>query len=184
MENLFDVIEAGNGHIIKAWKRGVPFEDAAVEQLKKTASMPFLFKHLAVMPDAHLGVGSTIGTVFPTKGAVCPASCGVDIGCGMIAQRFTFTRAELEAVGLAKIRAAIEAAVPCGRTNNGGAGDRGAWGTVPMNIQSVWDTQFAEEYEEICASDPGARARNTVSQLGTLGTGNHFIELAEDESGR
>ena len=69
MESLFDVIEAGNGHIIKAWKRGVPFEEQAIAQLKNTASVPFLFKHLAAMTDCHLGVGATIGTVLPTKGA-------------------------------------------------------------------------------------------------------------------
>jgi tRNA-splicing ligase RtcB (3'-phosphate/5'-hydroxy nucleic acid ligase) len=183
MENLFDVIDAGNGHIIKAWKRGVPFEEAAIEQLKRTASMPFVFKHLAAMPDCHLGVGATIGTVLPTLNACIPSAVGVDIGCGMIAQRFTFTRAELEAVGLAKVRAAIEKAVPCGRTNNGGPGDRGAWGTVPNDVQSVWDRDFCNEYELMCAKHPGARARNTVTQLGTLGTGNHFIELSEDESG-
>lgn len=183
-QNLFDVIEAGNGHIIKAWKRGVPFEDAAIEQLKKTASMPFLFKHLAAMPDCHLGVGATIGTVLPTKGACVPAAVGVDIGCGMIAQRFTFTRAELEAVGLATVRAAIEAAVPCGRTNNGGQGDRGAWGNVPVEVEEVWNHDFAEEYSAMVTKHPGMKARNTYNQLGTLGTGNHFIELSEDESGR
>src|ERR1019366_8051570 len=134
MENLFEVIDAGNGKIIKAWKKGVPFEDAAIEQLKKTAQMPFVFRHVAAMPDTHIGVGATIGTVLPTKGACIPSAVGVDLGCGMIAQRFTFTRAELEAVGLAKVRAAIEAAVPCGRTNNGGPGDRGAWGNVPSNV--------------------------------------------------
>jgi tRNA-splicing ligase RtcB len=182
MDN-FTVVETSNGHLVKMWNKGVPFEENTIEQLKKTASMPFLFKHLAAMPDAHLGVGSTIGTVFPTQGAICPATCGVDIGCGMIAQRYTFTRAELEAVGLAKIRAAIEAAVPCGRTNNGGPGDRGAWGTVPAHVQAIWNAQFASEYENICFTHPNARARNTVNQLGTLGTGNHFIELSEDEQG-
>ena len=184
MENLFDVIEAGNGHIIKAWKRGVPFEEAAVEQLKKTASMPFLFKHLAAMPDCHLGIGATIGTVLPTKGACIPAAVGVDLGCGMIAQRTSLKLPDLSHIALPGLRLAIENAIPCGRTNNGGPGDRGAWGVVPLDIQCVWDTQFAESYELMCEKNPGMRARNTVTQLGTLGTGNHFIELSTDEEGQ
>ena len=183
MDNLFDVIDAGNGHIIKAWKRGVPFDENTIEQLKKTASMPFLFKHLAAMPDAHLGVGATIGTVLPTRDAIIPSAVGVDLGCGMIAQRTTLTRADLAHIALPGLRAAIEAAVPNGRTNNGGPGDRGAWGIVPESIHCIWSGQFAEEYEMMCKKHPGMRARNTVTQLGTLGTGNHFIELSEDESG-
>jgi tRNA-splicing ligase RtcB len=179
--STFEVIEAPNGHIIKAWKQGVPFEEAAIDQLKKTASMPFLFHHLAAMPDAHLGVGSTIGTVFPTLGAVCPATCGVDIGCGMLARKLSLKRSDFP--DLHATRMAIEAAVPCGRTNNGGAGDRGAWGTVPTNVQDLWDSVFAADYEHLCYEHPGARARNGVNQLGTLGSGNHFIELSEDENG-
>jgi tRNA-splicing ligase RtcB len=182
-ENLFDVIEAGNGHIIKAWKRGVPFEEAAIAQLKNTASMPFLFKHLAAMPDCHLGVGATIGTVLPTKGACIPSAVGVDLGCGMIAQRTPLTLPDLKHIAMPGLRAAIENAIPCGRTNNGGPGDRGAWGIVPVEVQSIWNAQFAEAYEEMCLKHPGMRARNTVNQLGTLGTGNHFIELSTDEEG-
>ena len=177
----FEVVETENGHLVKMWSKGVPFEANTIAQLKKTASMPFLFKHLAAMPDAHLGVGSTIGTVFPTQGAVCPATCGVDIGCGMIAQQTTLRREDF--ADLPGLRAVIEAAVPCGRTNNGGAGDRGAWGTVPEYVQKVWDEQFAGDYAIVVAKNPGAQARNTVNQLGTLGSGNHFIELTTDEQG-
>ena len=184
MESLFDVIEAGNGHIIKAWKRGVPFEEQAIAQLKNTASVPFLFKHLAAMPDCHLGVGATIGTVLPTKGACIPAAVGVDLGCGMMAQR-TSLRSEglVSHVALHELRLAIEAAVPCGRTNNGGPGDRGAWGTVPEDISMIWTKEFNNDYIDMCEKHPGMKARNTVNQLGTLGTGNHFIELSTDEEG-
>lgn len=181
MENLFEVIDAGNGHIVKAWKKGVAFEEQAIAQLKKTASVPFLFKHLAAMPDCHLGVGATIGTVLPTKGAAIPSAVGVDLGCGMIAQQTQLRREDFN--DLPKLRAAIEAAVPCGRTNNGGPGDRGAWGNIPEWVQAVWDTKFAKDYAQVCEADPGARSRNTVNQLGTLGTGNHFIELTTDEQG-
>jgi tRNA-splicing ligase RtcB len=179
--STFEVIEAGNGHLIKAWKQGVPFEEQAIEQLKKTASLPFIFKHVAAMPDCHLGIGATIGTVLPTLGAVVPAAVGVDLGCGMMATRTTLKRKDF--ADLHEVRLAIEAAVPCGRTNNGGQGDRGAWGTVPSFVQARWDLLFANDYDVITMVDPGARARNTVNQLGTLGSGNHFIELSEDENG-
>ena len=145
--------------------------------------MPFLFKHLAAMPDCHLGVGATIGTVLPTKDACIPSAVGVDLGCGMIAQRTRLQRADFDYLALPGLRAAIEAAVPCGRTNNGGPGDRGAWGTVPVDIAEVWAREFNDAYEVMCAKHPGMKARNTYNQLGTLGTGNHFIELSIDEEG-
>lgn len=183
MENLFEVIDAGNGHIVKAWKKGVPFETEAIEQLKRTASMPFVFKHVAAMPDCHLGVGATIGTVLPTKGACIPAAVGVDLGCGMIAQRTTLRMEDLSGISLPGLRLAIEAAVPCGRTNDGGPGDRGAWHNVPDDISMIWTREFNNPYEEMCEKNPGMRAKNTRTQLGTLGTGNHFIELTTDEQG-
>lgn len=181
---MYDVIDAGNGKIIKAWKRGVPFDDNTIEQLKKTAQLPFIFKHIAAMPDAHLGSGSTIGTVMPTIGAVCPAAVGVDIGCGMLAQKLNVTRYSLEREGLAAIRADIERVVPHGRTNDGGDGDRGAWHTPPEHVQKMWDNHFATAYEGICGHHPNVRHWKTAEHLGTLGTGNHFIELAEDSSGQ
>jgi tRNA-splicing ligase RtcB len=180
---VFDIIDAGNGKIIKAWKRGVPFDDNTIEQLKKTAQLPFIYKHIAAMPDAHLGSGSTIGTVMPTLGAVCPAAVGVDIGCGMFAQHLKITKQELLDRGLAEVRAAIERVVPHGRTNDGGVGDRGAWHNVPDNIQTIWDTQFARAYDEICHWNP-IRHTRAANHLGTLGTGNHFIELSEDSDER
>jgi len=181
---MFEVIDAGNGKIIKAWKRGVPFDDNTIEQLKKTAQLPFIFKHIAAMPDAHLGSGSTIGTVMPTLGAVCPAAVGVDIGCGMFAQHLQITKQDLLNRGLPEIRAAIEKAVPHGRTNDGGEGDRGAWHNVAQKISNTWLLNFAQEYEQICKLNPGVRHPKTAAHLGTLGTGNHFIELSEDEDER
>ena len=181
MADNFEVIDAGNGKIVKAWKRGVPFEEGAIEQLKKTAQMPFVFKHVAAMPDAHIGVGATIGTVLPTVGAAIPSAVGVDLGCGMIAQKTMLRRADLG--DLPSLRAAIESAVPCGRTNNGAKGDVGAWGEVPTYVRQKWNEEFDAQYEWLCGVHPGARAKNTVAHLGTLGTGNHFIELTEDENG-
>lgn len=92
---------------VKMWTKGVPVEDDARQQLINTAKMPFIFKHIAVMPDVHLGKGSTIGSVIPTKGAIIPAAVGVDIGCGMNALRTSLTAADLPE-NLAELRSAIE----------------------------------------------------------------------------
>ena len=136
------------------------------------------------MADCHIGVGATIGTVLPTKGACIPAAVGVDLGCGMIAKRTSLKRSDLSHIALPGLRAAIEAAVPCGRTNNGGKGDRGAWAMPPPNVIDIWNREFAEEYSLMVEKHPGMQAMNTFTQLGTLGTGNHFIELSEDEQGQ
>ncbi len=92
---------------VKMWTKGVPVEADARQQLINTAKMPFIFKHIAVMPDVHLGKGSTIGSVIPTKGAIIPAAVGVDIGCGMNALRTALTAADLPE-NLAELRQAIE----------------------------------------------------------------------------
>src|SRR5690348_4442694 len=120
----YDMIES-DGAVIKAWTRGVPIEAQAREQLKNVARLPFIHSHVAVMPDVHWGMGATVGSVIPTVGAIIPAAVGVDIGCGMMAVR-TSIRAEHLPDSLAEIRSAIEAAVPHGRTDNGGRNDVGA----------------------------------------------------------
>lgn len=180
----FSVIDAGNGRFIKAWQDGVKFEEQAVQQLKNTASLPFIFRHIAALPDCHWGMGSTVGTVLPTKGAVVPAAVGVDIGCGMMAVRIHVRREDLGAKDLHQVRLAIEKAVPAGRTNNGAKGDRGAWFNVPEDVDAIWGKEFSARYDELITKHPGAKAHNTMNHLGTLGTGNHFIELSEDEHGR
>ncbi|MBL8508408.1 MAG: RtcB family protein, partial [Chitinimonas sp.] len=129
------LLEVANGKPIKLWTEGVPVEAEACEQLKNTAKMPFIYKHLAVMPDVHLGKGSTIGSVIPTLGAIIPAAVGVDIGCGMMAARTTLTAADLPD-NLAGLRSAIEAAVPHGKTM--GKRDKGAWDTPPETVDSMW----------------------------------------------
>ena len=177
----FSVIDAGDGKFIKAWRDGVKFEDKAIEQLKNTAKLPFIFRHIAAMPDTHWGMGSTVGTVLPTKGAVVPAAVGVDIGCGMLAAKLPLLKADLG--DLHALRLKIEKAVPAGRTNNGMRGDRGAWFNIPQDIGDIWHAQFHSRYENIMLKHPEARAKNTAQHLGTLGTGNHFIELTEAENG-
>src|SRR5262252_2415207 len=109
-EQNFDFIATG-GAPIKAWTRGVPIEDAALQQLRNVASLPFIHKHVAAMPDVHWGMGATVGSVIPTVGAIIPAAVGVDIGCGMAAVRTNIAAAQLPDT-LSSLRAAIEAAVP------------------------------------------------------------------------
>src|SRR5690606_19312307 len=174
-------IDEGEGRI-KAWTRGVPVEDAAREQLARIAELPFIYKHVAVMPDVHLGKGATVGSVIATQGAIIPAAVGVDLGCGMIAQRTDLTSHDLPD-HLAGVRAAIEAAVPHGRTHNGGPNDRGAWKDVPDECASAWN-HMAGTFAKICEKHPAIEKANHVRHLGTLGTGNHFIEPCLDESDR
>ncbi len=166
-------------HPIKAWIDHVPIEDVAMKQLRNIADLPFLFKHVAAMPDVHWGMGATVGSVIATKGAICPAAVGVDIGCGMMAVKTNITASQLPE-NLATIRSDIEKAVPHGRTNNGGKGDRGAWFNVPDQIGDLWKGSFEPIYKRITDRHPGARAHNTANHLGTLGGGNHFVEVCID----
>src|SRR3972149_2750418 len=126
-----------SGAQIKAWVDGVQFEDKAREQVANVASLPFIHKHVAILPDVHWGMGATVGSVIATRGAVIPAAVGVDIGCGMIAARLQLEARQLPD-SLAAMRLAIEAAVPHGRTNDGGPGDRGAWGEIQPENGAAW----------------------------------------------
>ena len=168
---------------IKAWTHGVAVEDAALEQLKNVASLPFVFDHVAVMPDVHFGIGATVGSVVPTKGAIIPAAVGVDIGCGMMAVETDLPASRLPD-SLAALRAGIEAAVPHGRTANGRpGGDRGAWHDLPKPAQRAW-RELAPEYARLAAKHARIGEGNDANHLGTLGTGNHFIEVCLDERAR
>ena len=171
------------GAPIKAWTRGVPIESQALQQLRNVASLPFIHKHVAVMPDVHWGMGATVGSVIPTKGAIIPAAVGVDIGCGMMAVATTL-RAEHLPDDLAPIRSAIEAAVPHGRTDNGGRNDVGAWQVDPPAGALVRWAELEDGYKAVIEKHPKAAHPRGLGHLGTLGTGNHFIELCLDEEGR
>ncbi|HEY4024876.1 MAG TPA: RtcB family protein [Candidatus Dormibacteraeota bacterium] len=176
---MYELIET-HGVPIKAWIRGVPCEEGAKRQLRNLATLPFVYKWVAAMPDVHQGRGSTVGCVIATKGAVIPAAVGVDIGCGMMAVQTELGRDNLPA-GLAHVRTAIERAIPHGRTNDGGRGDVGAWdGGAPARAQRRWQ-QLLPGYTRLVKQHPGLRHRDPECQLGTLGTGNHFIELCLDE---
>src|SRR5688572_25877441 len=124
------VFQGAKGGLVKAWIDGVELEDAARAQVDNVASLPFIHKHIAIMPDVHWGYGATVGSVIPTKDVIIPAAVGVDIGCGMIAQRTSLTASDLPD-NLSGLRSEIEKRIPHGRTNNGGPGDRGAWGQTP-----------------------------------------------------
>ena len=117
-DNTYNVIKPDNGVPIKAWTKGVPLEDAARQQLLNVAQLPFIYKWVAAMPDVHWGIGATVGSVIPTRGAIIPAAVGVDIGCGMMAVQ-TSLHANHLPDNLHGIRTAIEKAVPHGRTDNG-----------------------------------------------------------------
>ncbi|MBM3225936.1 MAG: RtcB family protein, partial [Candidatus Tectomicrobia bacterium] len=175
----YNVMQPTGGVPIKAWTHGVPVEEAAVQQLHNVARLPFIYKWIAVMPDVHWGIGATIGSVIPTTGAIIPAAVGVDLGCGMMAVQTTLRAHELPD-NLRTIRTAIERAVPHGRTDNGGKNDRGAWSDPPIRQREVW-AQLKPTYDTLVAKHPKLAHVQSVNQLGTLGTGNHFIEVCLDE---
>ncbi len=176
----YQFLEVSNGKPIKMWTNGVPVEDEARKQLMNTARMPFIYKHLAVMPDVHLGKGSTIGSVIPTQGAIIPAAVGVDIGCGMMAARTTLTASDLPD-NLLGLRSAIEQAVPHGRSSPRSGRDKGSWGTPPETVDDMW-AQLVPGFARITEKYPRLKNTNNHKHLGTLGTGNHFIEVCLDEA--
>ncbi|KFB67198.1 RtcB family protein [Candidatus Accumulibacter vicinus] len=178
----YQLLEVENGKPIKMWTQDVPVEDEAREQLINTARMPFIYRHLAVMPDVHLGKGSTIGSVIPTQGAIIPAAVGVDIGCGMMAACTTLLASDLPD-NLHALRTAIERAVPHGRTVGRGRRDEGSWDTPPETVDAMW-AGLLEGFTRITDRHPCLKNTNNRKHLGTLGTGNHFIEVCLDEADR
>jgi tRNA-splicing ligase RtcB len=171
----FEEIHAEGGVPIKAWIKGVPIEDAARQQLQNVARLPFVFKHVAAMPDVHFGKGATVGSVIPTKGAVIPAAVGVDIGCGMCAVRTDLAANDLPDT-LAGVRAAIEAVVPVGLASHKDA---------PRPVENAWYSKLKARYFAVEQKHPAFAPKASPSlQLGTLGGGNHFIEVCLDEADR
>jgi tRNA-splicing ligase RtcB (3'-phosphate/5'-hydroxy nucleic acid ligase) len=181
-ETGYEFQQVDGGVPIKIWTRGVPVDDKARDQLAMAAKMPFIFRHVAAMPDVHVGIGATVGSVIPTKGAVIPAAVGVDIGCGMMAARTSLVASDLPD-NLEAIRSAIERAVPHGRSSGRGGRDKGAWGDPPGEVVEGWAT-LVRRFDRITAKYPVLERSNHLVHLGTLGTGNHFIELCLDEEQR
>jgi tRNA-splicing ligase RtcB (3'-phosphate/5'-hydroxy nucleic acid ligase) len=149
-------------------------ESGTRDQAVTTASMPFIHPHLALMPDAHLGLGATVGSVIPTLGAIIPAAVGVDIGCGMIAVRTQYTREQLPA-DRRPLREAIERAIPV----NAGAANRKV-----SRDHTERRLELLTKEAEGAGFDPAAFKKDWRLQLGTLGSGNHFIEVTVDEDDR
>ena len=168
---------------IKAWTRGVDVAVNAIEQLQRTTTLPVIHGHLAVMPDVHWGLGATIGSVIPTRKAIIPAAVGVDIGCGMCAVQTSLSASDLPD-DLAPMRRAIERAVPHGRTHHGGSRDKGAWHDVPKRVANQWKEHLERGFRALCERYRVLEKTRNVQQLGTLGTGNHFIEACLDEADR
>ena len=180
----YDVLDVDGGRPVKMWTRGVPVEEGARQQLANTARMPFIYKHMAAMPDVHLGKGSTIGSVIPTLGAVIPAAVGVDIGCGMMAAKTTLSANDLPD-NLGPLRSAIEHSVPHGmspKTRGFKGRDKGSWDTPPQAVHQAW-MALKDEFDVICQKTPKLKNTNNYKHLGTLGSGNHFIEICLDEQG-
>jgi tRNA-splicing ligase RtcB len=150
------------------WNR---IEPEAQRQILNTASMPFVFKHVAVMPDCHYGKGATVGTVLATQGALIPAAVGVDIGCGMIAVRTPLRRRDIP--DPKAVRTGIERRIPMSAGKNNSSLSASAAGRIRILEALATDTR----------ATPDQYDRNWKLALGTLGGGNHFIELAEDMDG-
>ena len=165
------------GAPIKSWTNGVPFDWNALRQVQNVSSLPFVHKHIAVMPDVHWGIGATVGSVIPTDRAIIPAAVGVDIGCGMAAVQLEGVSASDLPDSLAGLRAGIEDAIPVGRASYPDTG--AVRGDLPQNTQALLDF-FAEKHPKLYQRRNHTAAGTIASQLGTLGGGNHFIELCLD----
>ena len=176
MTNNFQLLHAEGTTPIKGWVNGVPLEEQAHRQLQNIATLPFVGPWLAVMPDVHLGKGATVGSVVPTRGAIIPAAVGVDIGCGMAAVRTTRTASDLPD-SLAQLRNSIERSVPVG---NGPGGEHRR---LPDSVETrLAQSGLIARLDVIKDKHRKIRTDKLEKQIGTLGGGNHFIELCLDEN--
>lgn len=168
---------------LKLWDSAGPFEAGAMQQLRNVASLPFIFRHVAGMPDVHWGMGATVGSVIATQRAIVPAAVGVDIGCGMMAVRTSLTASQLPD-SLAALRAEIERAVPKGMESNQSANHaKGGWSSTPNSVARTWYDRFEDRWRRIVAKNPKVDGK-TSDQLASMGGGNHFIEVCLDEEQR
>jgi tRNA-splicing ligase RtcB len=147
-------------------------EDTTRAQAERTASLPFIHPHLALMPDAHLGLGATVGSVIPTDGAIIPAAVGVDIGCGMMAVRTQFTGDDVRGRNLAALHGQISRSVPL----SAGGRNRTLRETAAARVEELRALPGAGQADAVVPHWP--------LQLGSLGSGNHFIEVSLDEADR
>lgn len=183
---LYNTIK-GNLVDVKMWTRFVPVESGAIDQLRSITSLPFVFKHVAAMPDVHIGIGSTVGTVMATKNAVIPAAVGVDIGCGMIACRISLTASDLPD-NLHRLRTEIETMVPVGFDDHTSQRLAGKGHQATTKLLNNQFNQLKPGLDTIIMRHPAigkmvhSANEKAFKQLGSLGGGNHFIELCLDEN--
>ena len=185
-EMTYQQLNVEGGVPVKMWTNGVPVEAEAQRQLENAAKLPIVFSHVAVMPDVHYGIGATIGSVIPTIKAIIPAAVGVDIGCGMIACKTTLVASDLPD-NLGPLRGEIEKAVPHGMSpkqyrREGSNRDKGSWENTPAAADTAW-AQLVEEFDALCVDYPRLKNTNNHRHMGTLGGGNHFVEICLDEAG-
>ena len=162
------------GPNVLSWLPEEQIEDAARQQIANLAGMPFIFRHVGVMPDCHFGLGATVGSVIPTNRAIIPAAVGVDIGCGMIAAKTPLTRNDLPD-DLSDIRKAIEHQIPLSAGHYNRSIKKTARPRIEQLEAKAAELERLDRYDNI--------ARNWRKQLGSLGSGNHFIEIVLDEDG-
>ena len=177
----YDVLFAEGGKPVKMWTQGVAVDAESKAQLLNAAKLPFIYKWIAVMPDVHTGKGATVGSVIPTKGAIIPAAVGVDIGCGMMAVAHHAERLGPAGQPRAASAAQSRRAVPHGRTPAAATRARGIRRTPVPSRPGATCTRASGR---ICAKHPKLAKTNHLNHLGTLGTGNHFIEVCLDEEER
>jgi len=182
----YQQLNVPGGVPVKMWTNGVPVEAEAQRQLENAAKLPIVFSHVAVMPDVHYGIGATIGSVIPTIKAIIPAAVGVDIGCGMIACKTTLVASDLPD-NLGPLRSEIEKAVPHGMSpkqyrRDGSNRDKGSWENTPIAADAAW-AQLVTEFDALCVDYPRLKNTNNHRHMGTLGGGNHFVEICLDEAG-
>ena len=155
-----------------SWVPQEQIEDAALQQIHSLSEMPFIFKYVAVMPDCHFGLGATVGSCIPTIGAIIPAAVGVDIGCGMIAAKTSLSRSDLPD-DLSNIRKAIEHQIPLSAGRYNASVKKTARPRIERLEARAEELGRMEFYNKT--------SRNWRKQLGSLGSGNHFIEIVLDE---
>jgi tRNA-splicing ligase RtcB len=170
----YEILDNAEGVPVRSWTIGVPFEHEAKEQCKRIATLPVVGPHVAIMPDVHAGIGCVVGSVVPTRKAILPACVGVDIGCGMVAARTTLTASDLPD-NLHEIFVDICQAVPHGSAK----GDRSVG--AHARASDCWKA-VERGYAEIVGKHPKLETQQAPMQLGTLGGGNHFIEMCLDEA--
>ena len=180
METNYIEEEVAGGVPVKMWTRGVPVEDEARRQLTNAARLPIVFKHIAAMPDVHFGIGATVGSVIPTLKAIIPAAVGVDIGCGMMAVQ---DHADApKTCPTTWRRCARRSSARCRTAARRARATRAPGARCRARSTRAW-AQLEPEFAALCRDYPKLAKTNHIQHLGTLGTGNHFIEVCLDEAG-